>query len=71
MSAELIRYQRDNNSGDLYAIPPNGKHPIIFEVINHKSTITSKSKQTKAHYWSFISQLVGKIKFHFWFSNKF
>ncbi len=25
MSIELIRYQRDKNSGELYATPPNGK----------------------------------------------
>ncbi len=28
MSVELIRNQRDKNSGELYATPPNGKCPI-------------------------------------------
>ncbi len=30
MSIELIRYQRDKNSGELYATPPNGKCPIVI-----------------------------------------
>ncbi len=28
MSIEVIRNQRDKNSGELYATPPNGKCPI-------------------------------------------
>ncbi len=28
MSVELIWYQRDKNSGELYATQPNGKCPI-------------------------------------------
>ncbi len=28
MSVEVIQYQRDTNSGELYATPPNRKRPI-------------------------------------------
>ncbi len=28
MSAKLIRYYQDKNSGELHATPPKGKYPI-------------------------------------------
>ncbi len=31
MSIELIRNQRDKNSGELYATPPNGKCPTVLD----------------------------------------
>ncbi len=35
MSIELIRNQRDKNSGELYATPPNGKCPIGNLILKH------------------------------------
>ncbi len=35
MPIELIRNQRDKNSGELYATPPNGKCPVEESIKNY------------------------------------
>ncbi len=46
MSIELIRYQRDKNSGELYATPPNGKCPI-WEDAQEGRTVSPNSTNFK------------------------
>ncbi len=36
MSVKPIKYQRDKNSGELYATPPNGMPYALFPVYNHQ-----------------------------------